>query len=120
MSKKKYRESSAFGEQGVNIRMVVRYEKKLEQIHCLKLTDNIERVLEVWFYKCGKLHRTDGPANVIYYDNGNVRFEIWCIDGLGHRINEAAMVIYREDGTILEKRWYRYDKMIKKKQYIVI
>lgn len=34
-----------------------------------------------YYFNMGKLHRTDGPAKIIYYDNGNIQTEEYWVNG---------------------------------------
>lgn len=60
-----------------------------------------------WWYKNGELHRVDGPARIIYFENGQIDEEEWIKDGKSHRINDApAYIKYFESGKIQQKSWY--------------
>lgn len=54
----------------------------------------------------GKLHKTDGPARIGYYKNGNIVWEEWWFDGELHRTDGPASVGYHENGSICWQRWW--------------
>lgn len=64
---------------------------------------------QTWFAN-GKLHREDGPANIIYYRNGNLRHEVWYKNDLTHRDGyEPALINYYPDGVVESKKWCTND-----------
>lgn len=46
-----------------------------------RLSDTYEEFKEEEWYLNGKQHREDGPAYIIYDDDGNVEGEGWCLNG---------------------------------------
>jgi hypothetical protein len=71
---------------------------------CLKIAEygrNTERR-----YRHGKLHREDGPAEILY-ENGQKIIEYWYHDGKWHRDDGPAVIAYK-DGRISGERWCRY------------
>ena len=65
---------------------------------------------EQW-WRNGKFHRDDGPAYTGYYPDGTIRTESWWKDGELHRDNAPAGIIYNEDGTIGEEHWWQDDEL---------
>src|SRR3989344_1743675 len=65
-------------------------------------------VMEILVVKNGLISRTNGPAAITYYNNGNIRTEKWCKYGKVHRSdgNKLATVIYYENGVIKDLMWY--------------
>jgi len=51
-------------------------------------------------------HRTNGPAVIYFFSTGNVRFEIWFLNGKKHRIDGPSFIRYRENGMIHFKEWH--------------
>lgn len=51
----------------------------------------------------GKLHRTDGPAEIEYNAQGQVIKETWCINGEVHRVNGPAIIEYNDQGEITKQ-----------------
>ncbi len=50
-----------------------------------------------------KLHRSDGPALIWYYKNGQLESEQWAIDYKSHRLDGPARIWYYHDGQIVEE-----------------
>ena len=74
---------------------------------------------EWWYY--GKPHRKNGPAITYYYENGNVKAERWYQRGHGvHREDGPAYIVYDEDGNIIKKEYEIDGKKINELQQAVI
>ena len=52
------------------------------------------------------LHRSNGPAEQVFYSNGQVQLEIWMVDDQLHNDRGPAIVKYYPDGTIRQQEWY--------------
>ncbi len=66
----------------------------------------------------GKLHRTDGPARIWYYENGQARHEEWWIEGKGYTLEGYLAA----GGTLPEKTTTQGDQMenrMSKEDYMV-
>lgn len=63
------------------------------------------------WYRDGKLHREDGPAEIYYTGSGKIKYESWLKNGIGHRENAPAVIIYWEDGTKSKEVWKYNDKL---------
>ena len=63
---------------------------------------------ERWRNAAGQLHRdNDLPAPIGYYENGEIAYENWYLDGLPHRENDQpAFKVYWESGEIEREKWY--------------
>jgi len=48
----------------------------------------------------GKLHRTDGPAYIDYYENGQAYREEYFLSGERHRTDGPAYIGYHENGQV--------------------
>lgn len=72
---------------------------------------NMSIIMKTWCEN-GDLHRTDGPANIWYYENGNIKIEEYYKNGERHRIGGPAFIRYIEDGTICQRMYYQNDKKI--------
>lgn len=55
-----------------------------------------------------KYHKTDGPAIIIYHENGLVDSMEWCIDGELHRTDGPAIIEYSNNGDVTSQSWYRH------------
>jgi len=94
------------------------------QIHCDDGQPAIDTPIYKAWYKNGKKHRDDGPAEIIYR-NGRITSKVWRRNGQLHNNKGAAIVRgnryitwykngkkHREDGpaaiTPYSKRWYRH------------
>lgn len=62
------------------------------------------------YYLNGKLHRTDGPAKVEYYDNGQISLEEHHINGLIHRDDGPAVEQYFVSGERSSVTYYKNGK----------
>ena len=62
------------------------------------------------FFYHNKLHRIDGPAQVVFHD-GNILSESWFYMGILHRIDGPAYIQYSKTGKILFEKWYFIGKL---------
>ena len=70
------------------------------------------------YYKLNdKFHREDGPANIYYYESGNIRSEYYCINGKQHREDGPAVIFYYENGNIRSEYYYINDKYLTKQEF---
>ena len=53
----------------------------------------------------GRLHRTDGPAEIHYYPDGTIQAEYWWQNGEPYRDGAPARTLYNENGSIKNERW---------------
>lgn len=53
------------------------------------------------------LHREDGPAETMYYENGRKECEKWYQNDRLHREDGPAIVTYLSDGQIEMEAWFR-------------
>ena len=62
-----------------------------------------------------ELHNNNGPALVMYYENGNIKSKYWYQNGKLHRECEGAdlpvSVGYYENGNISCEEWYQNDEV---------
>ena len=65
---------------------------------------------EEW-YKNGELYRENGPPKICYYENGQIDFEQWYKNGKIHRDNDPADIVYYESGQIKNETWYKNGKI---------
>ena len=70
-------------------------------------------LLEVIFKdEAGRVHRDDGPADIRYYENGNVHIERWHrFDELHRDLDEPAEIFFSEEGEIREQRYFEHGKL---------
>jgi len=59
------------------------------------------------FFENGRHSRVNGPAEIIFWDNGNLKKEVWRVNGVTTRDGGPAITFYRQDGTKSLERWYR-------------
>jgi antitoxin component YwqK of YwqJK toxin-antitoxin module len=57
-------------------------------------------------YNHTKEHRDNGPAKILYYDNGFVSSEEYYINGVLHREDGPAHIKYKEDGSVFSEVYY--------------
>ena len=55
-----------------------------------------------------EFHRNDGPADISYYDNGDIKFEFYLRNGVIHRIDGPAAIFHNSDGFI-ENEWHVFN-----------
>jgi len=55
-------------------------------------------------------HREDGPAYIDYYDNGNIEYEVYYINGKCTRLDGPASIWYDKDGKIKKVEYYIKNK----------
>ena len=54
-------------------------------------------------------HNLSGPAVIMYYESGKVRFHYYKINGLIHRKGaKPAIIEFYENGNIKEERYFKY------------
>jgi hypothetical protein len=61
---------------------------------------------EKWLDKNNRLHRENGPANISYYENGNIEYKGYYCNGSIHRINGPAFIEYYENGNICNEEYF--------------
>ena len=60
----------------------------------------------------GLPHKTNGPAYIIYNPNGEIEFEQWYLNGKLHRTDGPAVIDYYESGKIAVAGWFLNGKRI--------
>jgi hypothetical protein len=73
----------------------------------------ISLLREDWFNKKDKRHREDGPAYTAYYENGNIKYEDYYLNGKQHREDGPADIGYYENGNIKYEAYYLNGKIHK-------
>lgn len=61
---------------------------------------------EIYVDRKGRYNRDDGPAVIIYGENGELRAEFWCRDDNYHREDGPAKIFYDSKGNIADKFYY--------------
>jgi antitoxin component YwqK of YwqJK toxin-antitoxin module len=54
----------------------------------------------------GNRHNENGPANISYYENGQIQYQSWYINGNRHNENGPSDIWYYENGQIQYQSWY--------------
>ena len=44
----------------------------------------------------------------MYFEDGQISYEEWCVDGKRHRLDGPARIGYYEDGQIEYEEWWIY------------
>jgi antitoxin component YwqK of YwqJK toxin-antitoxin module len=70
------------------------------------------------YYKNGDLHREDGPAVIFYYSNGKIKYEQYYLNGKKHRGDGPAHIYYYENGNIKAEYYYLNGLAYYKKDYL--
>ena len=58
-----------------------------------------------------KLHRNDGPAEIWYFDNGNIKLKKYYINGTLHREDGPAKIRFHQNGNIYFEIYYKDGKL---------
>lgn len=61
---------------------------------------------KIWTNNNGDYHRVDGPAYIVYHENGGLASEEYFINGNIHRKDGPAFISYREDGKVANYIYY--------------
>jgi antitoxin component YwqK of YwqJK toxin-antitoxin module len=76
---------------------------------------------EIWYLNGVKHTDDDAPAHISYYENGNVYIKIWYKNGKMHRDNyEPAFIVYYDDGVEKEKNGIRMVNFIGMMAYQIL
>ena len=75
-------------------------------------------VREEWYglngdFHGSDFHRSDGPAYIYYYLNGNIDREYYYLYGKNHREMGPASILYCENGDIRREYYYLNGKKIR-------
>ncbi len=68
----------------------------------------------------GKLHRENGPAEIWYYENGQVKYEWWWLNGVLHNTTGAAYIKYDENGQVTKLEWWIDGYECTKDEYLAL
>ncbi len=79
---------------------------KTDQKPVIELYPNGQIKRKKYLNSSSQLHRTDGPAEVQYFKNGQIQYEVWCLNNQLHRTDGPALVRYHENGQIQYEVWY--------------
>mgnify|MGYP006423789001 CR=1 FL=1 len=69
---------------------------------------------EIKYYLNGELHRSDGPAKIVY-NKSNIEAEYYFHNGKLHRENGPARILYNEDEYIIEAEYYIHNGKLHRK-----
>ena len=72
--------------------------------------DIIESEFAIKYYLGHNLHRRDGPAEIIYFNNGITYLEKYIINGKLHREGSPAAIFYYDNGNIETELYYNNNK----------
>ena len=75
------------------------------------------RFEEYWLN--GKLHREDVPAFISYYENGNVEFEAYYLNDKRHREDGPAIIWYYENGNVREEGYHLNGKKLSYDEWMI-
>ncbi len=73
----------------------------------------MENAMVEEYYQDSKKHRIGGPAEIEYYENGNIKYGGYCINGNYHREDGPAKIYYFTNGNI-EREEYVIDNKLHK------
>ena len=69
-------------------------------------------LLRVSWYKNGLLHREEAPALIVYFSDGRISIETWYKNGKEHREEGPALIEYFNDGRIQREEYWVNGKEI--------
>lgn len=81
---------------------------RINDVYSYDYMSNVDSDGEIW-KEC--LHRVDGPATIIYHENGNIRCEMWYTHGIERDSKIPSTIEYYETGEVQTLYWYK-DGMI--------
>ena len=79
------------------------------------LEKNIDINKHEFWYRNGREHRENGPAETIWNTKGTKISECWNINGREHRENGPTEIIWNTKGIKLHERWFKYGQCHRKK-----
>lgn len=65
-----------------------------------------------WVDEYEQYHRINGPAYIEYYDNNDIKYECWWLNGKSHRFGGPAYISFNNRGTIISSTWFIYGNRI--------
>ena len=72
----------------------------------MRYTVDVENNREVWYKENTKeYHRENGPAYILYYENGAKQFENYHLNNKLHNENGPASIHYDMDGNLTYQQW---------------
>lgn len=74
----------------------------------IRYWNNGNKSEENW-YQDGNMHRENAPAQRGWYENGNKYYESWHYNGKQHRENGPAEILWDENGNVFKKEWWIND-----------
>jgi len=80
--------------------------------------DEKTKIKNITYYDSNELyHRLDGPADIIYFENGKIESKLYFIKGTTHRLDGPAMIWYNRFGKIEGERYGIDGKEYSKEEY---
>ena len=65
------------------------------------------------YFVYGDFHREDGPAATIWFEDGKLSAEKYFVNGLFHRLDGPAEIYYFENGDVEDEIYYLNGKEVK-------
>ena len=87
----------------------------MKNIYCTLYTKELGRIELIYeslenFDINITVHRTDGPAEIYYYEDGSIEREYYYINDKLHRLDGPAFTGYNENGNIYAQVYYINNK----------
>jgi antitoxin component YwqK of YwqJK toxin-antitoxin module len=78
--------------------------------------DNGNVRFQSWYLN-GKGHNEEGPAWIRYYEDGNVWDQKWLLNGNPHNEEGPAWIRYYKNGTVKFQEWWLNGKQLLKRNF---
>lgn len=85
-----------------------------------RVYDEIDSIESETYFLNGRRHRIDNPAQIDYYDNGNIKIQWYYKNGKFHNERGPAIIHYSRSGIIIGEHYYINDEEIKDEFKIMI
>jgi antitoxin component YwqK of YwqJK toxin-antitoxin module len=89
--------------------------KNSSSIICLTSYYNNGNIKNQIWYQNNIIHKENGPAKIYYYQDGTIDREIWYYYGIIHRNDGPAKIYYYENGSVDTEIWFQNGKRYREK-----
>jgi hypothetical protein len=78
----------------------------------------IDKQKEEWLNKDNRFHRESGPAVIYFYENGNIKYEGYYLNGKQHREDGPALIQYNHNRNIICEEYHLNNIEYSKQNYL--
>lgn len=86
-------------------------EKCVTNAHIIQHYPGTKNIWYEQYMLNGLLHREDGPADIVYDKNGQKSVERWYLKGILHRFDGPAVITYK-NGKLQSEQWVLDNKVV--------